>query len=357
MEQDNILINKNNDFEETKEVILNFDDDSRLLSNVEKTYKTYINSNEISSANLIELLDAVKNRLTDINSWSIFMLKVYNNLPRKNKTLNVTLDYINNWCREFYIKLELNEKSYLGVIESVPTRSTILEFLKSVEFKLENNSVKKQITLHTGAIANYLWMATSRKYYKGGATSLDASTIERAFVDYYGKLERNQVANLQCVSIPLLLEKKNFSGKFKDVQYLYYKMEDRLSAQLDQNALLKKNNDNLMQYKKEKDEQIEELNQEIEHFHSEIENKDGTISDLKNELDEAKSMFQFETNKYVQQYETLKSSLMRDLKRELNFEFEGIQDIIASIPDDKKLKIERRLNRIEDLLDKKLGGE
>lgn len=83
---------------------------------------------------------------------------------------------------------------------------------------------------------------------------------------------------------------------------------------------------------------------------ADIKNKEMQISSLENELKMGKDQNEFNENLYQKQYETLKTEFIKDLRKKLFLELQGLEDLSDSLSEEKKNKIQRRLENIQKIL-------
>ena len=60
----------------------------------------------------------------------------------------------------------------------------------------------------------------------------------------------------------------------------------------------------------------------------------------------------FNENLYRRKFENSKQVLAQDISKDISLEIMGIEDILESVPENKRVKIQRRLDNIDRILSK-----
>lgn len=90
----------------------------------------------------------------------------------------------------------------------------------------------------------------------------------------------------------------------------------------------------------------------IKTLNAEIDDKKARIASLEKELEAKTDQNEFNENLYQKQFETLKSSFIKSLKKKIQLDLLGIEDLAATLPDGTKSKIQRRLDNIYKTMQK-----
>ena len=94
------------------------------------------------------------------------------------------------------------------------------------------------------------------------------------------------------------------------------------------------------------------LRNEIKALNAGIDNQNARIVSLEQELNAKADENEFNENLYQKQFETLKSSFVRNLKKKIHLELTGIEELADDLPDSAKSKIQRRLDNIYKIMQK-----
>lgn len=94
------------------------------------------------------------------------------------------------------------------------------------------------------------------------------------------------------------------------------------------------------------------LQNKIRGLNADIDTKTARIVSLENELNAKTDQNVFNENLYQKQYETLKKSFVKNLKKSIQLELQGIEDLTEILPDSTRSKIQRRLDNIYKIMQK-----
>lgn len=97
---------------------------------------------------------------------------------------------------------------------------------------------------------------------------------------------------------------------------------------------------------------LADLQNKIRDLNAEVDSKETHIVSLEKELNAKIDQNEFNENLYQKQYETLKRSFVKSLKKNIQLELQGIEDLTEILPDGTKSKIQRRLNNIYKIMQK-----
>lgn len=178
--------------------------------------------------------------------------------------------------------------------------------------------------------------------------------IDRAIAEFFSKVPAKNLAGKTLGSI--LTAKAFPAKKISELTFLYEGMADSLHNQseridyleatriklLEEQAHLRAELERQKNAHRDLTEQIEQLSQEN------IQLKQNNIS--------AENMMEFERNKYERQMMLKEQGIARHLSKKLNLELQSIRESIKYIGEDDRLRIARRLDRIDKIL-QGLGGK
>ncbi len=98
--------------------------------------------------------------------------------------------------------------------------------------------------------------------------------------------------------------------------------------------------------------ELSALQNKIRNLNAGIDEKDARIVSLENELQEITDRSEYKEILYKKQYETLKKSFVKNLKKSIQLELQGIEDLTESLSDSTRSKIQRRLDNIYKIMQK-----
>ena len=97
---------------------------------------------------------------------------------------------------------------------------------------------------------------------------------------------------------------------------------------------------------------VVQKNDEILRKNQEIKDKETKIEELNLLVSKTDDRNEYNENLYRQQFLSLKRSLVDKLKKDLQLEIEGLEDIADTLSDAQREKIQRRIDRIYKILQK-----
>lgn len=174
--------------------------------------------------------------------------------------------------------------------------------------------------------------------------------IERMIFIKFAK--SNNTDPLFVKSVKKSLIDGNFSEKFKEKTYLYDGVDEELAHLKEDNSYKKEIISSKLVEIKELKENISRLNDEISIKSQEINDKEDKIAELELLVRKTDDRNEYNENLYKQQFLSLKRSLVDKLKKDLQLEIEGLEDIADTLSDAHKEKVQRRIDRIYKILQK-----
>lgn len=286
--------------------------------------------------------------VSDKNSWE-FLLEIYsrfyNRVKVKNQKEIIQLieDETKKRLDSFITHNEIN-----NIVSSFANegKSRLLEeyFDKFDAFCKEKKCSLQEVIAYVYVA---LLIAARRLYLSNVAI---VAKIERKIFVKFAKDEKADPLFVKSVKKSLIEGK--FGEKFKEITYLYDGVDEEL-AQLKEDNSSKKEfiSSKLVEIRNLK-ENILELNDEILRKSQEIKDKEAKIVELELLVSKTDDRNEYNENLYKQQFLSLKRNLVEKLRKELQLEIEGLEDIADTLSDSQKEKVQRRIDRIYKILQK-----
>lgn len=327
-----------------------------------KNLKNAIKSGIINGTNFELLLRDLDNANDDNRILIYFQVfKEINTLKKQSPLVRkVTLKYIMNNLEKILDRLEV-DKLDLTVNDPIFSHQRLITFFDSVirkSFAKNDKELiiitknKREADLRKISCLCYMYLMLlcytdtfSIPNYK------NMLIIEKAFAGYFSEIKPENQNQYVGKSIVETLDKKSFK---KDLQkHIYLSISDEAIV-ID----LKRQKDELSSSITDLNDYIKELKIKIEQLKLDIDTLEHNNTIFKNENLElqnarirAENRLEFEVNKYSNHFETYKESVIKELKKDLDHELLGIRNIIEYSDQDLVSRIERRLSRIEKLIE------
>lgn len=285
--------------------------------------------------------------LLDKNVW-MFLIEIYskfyNRKYKKQKTI-----------------IQLIERQTEKKLEGFMTASDINSIVLAVATYRQDNLFKDYLDnfnefreskgYSEQELVTYLYVAlliATRRTYPAGNDMI--AKIERGLFIIFAEENKSDPLFIKNMKKSLITGK--FAEKFKEVTYLYDGVDEEI-AKLKEDISLKENDI------ASKSAKIENLNEDISQLNDEksrqaniIEDKEARISELEKLVTEIENRNEFNENLYRQQFFSLKRSLSEKLKKEIQLELDGLEDISDTLSDKQKEKVQRRIDRIYKIIQK-----
>ncbi len=174
--------------------------------------------------------------------------------------------------------------------------------------------------------------------------------VERLFFAKFAKNDKNDPLFVKNIKKSFFDDR--FDIKFKEMIYLYDGVEDEVSK-------LKADNNRKTEIIFTKTEEISKLKEESFNLNNEILKINQVKKERETEIDNLRLLVaktndrnEYNENLYKQQFNSLKRSLVEKLKKDIQLEIEGLEDIADTLSDMQREKIQRRIDRIYKILQK-----
>ena len=301
------------------------------------------------------ILNSINDKL-DYNSKITFYLMLYygNCKDSKNTGSILIFNYVKEKIiAEYFKDSNINFNQFI-----VEKKEFDLSLIVKMVFEFLDND--RKLTLKNKTVLCYIIMlciGNSNYKYK----SKYSKDVEREIIEYIvNKYIKNQDKIKLFEFMPTMffgndIKNDSFVQNINGIEYLYYGLDKKLKEAL----IEKENHINMISYLNEvKSAQLNEINNlstEIQNLKLYELNLKNELEALNNRLNAEQNRVHFEKNKYEQSILTMKKSMLNSLKKKLDLEIDGIEESIRFIPDDKKNKIQKRIDRINNILKEDLG--
>jgi len=272
----------------------------------------------------------------------------------------ITTKYILSNLEKILDRLEV-DKADLSLNSTFYTYERLLSFFDSVirksyikndnELLIMKNSKRNADLRKIGSLCYMYLILVNYKDDFSTPNNSNMLLIERAFATYFSEIIPEKQYQYIGQSLIKSLDSRSYKTELQKHVYLY----------VNDNQVVNKLNhekDELIGLTADLNDTIKELKLKIEQLNSNISTleqknleivKDNT--ELINAKTRAENRLEFEVNKYENHFETYKESVVKELKKDLDHEIMGIRNIIENSDQDLSARIERRLTRIEKLIE------
>lgn len=286
--------------------------------------------------------------LLDKDSWK-FVLEIYsrfyNRMKVKSQKEMILLieDETKKRLNAFLAPNEIN-----SIVSSIVDEGRSLLFEERLnkfdEFRKEKDYSKQELISYLYVVL----LIVARKLYLSNDAII--AKIERKLFIGFAISDKNDPLFVKNIKKSLI--DGSFCEKFKEITYLYDGVDEEL-VQLKEEISSKNG------IISSKLAEIKELNENISRLSNEMSVKTQDIKDKENKITELESLVSktddrnaYNENLYKQQFLTLKRNLVDKLKKDLQLEIDGLEDIAETLTDAQKEKIQRRIDRIYKILQK-----
>ena len=312
------------------------------------TYKkNYPKENEI----LIKLIKDGVNYYPN-NEMNIY-LSIYEDMKLKKYSIDCILKYILNRCEQRLEKLNFKkpvEEDILGLANKEEKLSNM--FFNVIDKIVRNNKVLHESHDENIESVIYLYLALKIELCIKSLLLRNKLLLimERVFVGYFidGYYDIQQKMLGYC--IPNALMSKKCQALFASYSYLYDDINKKY-YQLLKN--IKEKDRQIMYLRKEiefKNEKISDEAKKVKKITAECNQLKENYDILKVEENNTKERMEYEKNNYEVKYQSKVKGLMEQYEHRLGLELDGIEDIIEYIPDKARESIQRRIERINQII-------
>jgi len=174
--------------------------------------------------------------------------------------------------------------------------------------------------------------------------------IEKAIFELYGVPDKNDKFYIKQITKSLIENKAavlfySFIGMYEGTTLRIANLEDE-NAQL--KSIVRDRNQDIALL----NSSITQLRNQIEVLSQQIEDKISEIVTLQKDLEAGTNRNEYNENLYKKQYETLKKGFIEKLKKDLQLEIQGLEDLADLLPDSSRSKIQRRIDNIYKIIQK-----
>lgn len=285
---------------------------------------------------------------SDKNSWE-FLLEIYSRFYNrfKAKKQKEIIQLI-----ETEIKKRLDSFITSNDITSIASsianegKSGLLEecFDKVDVFCKEKDYLTQEVIAYLYVVL----LIEARRIYS--PNDVIVAKIERTIFIRFAKGDNSDPLFVKGIKKSLLDGK--FAEKFKEITYLYDGVDEELAKLKEDNRSKKEIIFSKSAEIRDLKENILKLNDEISRKSQEVKDKETKIAELNLLVSKIDDRNEYNENLYKQQFLSLKRSLVDKLKKDLQLEIEGLEDIADTLSDAQREKVQRRIDRIYKILQK-----
>lgn len=181
--------------------------------------------------------------------------------------------------------------------------------------------------------------------------------FERAFLEYFGNVTPNKVKEKVGKSIPSCLIRGSTKSMI-DLCYLYFGTMDKISSLESENKKTTETNNILKESIKDRNEEINLLQNKIAELNHLLIEKDNNIVKCQNDIDNLnkeievqKGKTEYNKNILNQQLDTLEDDIKKDILSRISIELNSIYDISTILDEKNAQRIQRRLEKINKMFD------
>lgn len=321
-------------------------------------------SNNVFKKNIVVAIKEIKDLYK--GEWIDFLLLIYKKMNYCSNDTNIARHvqvYMFEECQlqlnKYNIGYDMNSLRYSTVdsmnrfVDSVMSSEIRIKYKtldKNGESKIDETKRNAEVIKIT-----FLCLMVANNVYKG-QNHQKSLIIERFINDKFAKIEDIYYVN-NCTSLTLdAITKVDYKDRLKALKYLYYPYYLESEKLKSENDTLLTRVNNLMDDKLNLKTQNEKLNLEVERFKRNETKLTNEIEDLKTKLEQSEGNAEFNESQLKIQYNSMKQTLLRSLKKELSNEIENINELISNLDDRTKTRIGRQIDIILDTIDEKLGN-
>lgn len=296
----------------------------------------------------IEILFSKAINLSDKNSWE-FLLEVYSRFYNRTK-VKKQKEVIKLIEEEIIKRLDsFVDSSINSIVSNIANegKSDALEkgFNKLDSFCKEKGYLKQEVIA-------YLYVAmliSARGLYSSNNDAIIAKVERKIFVEF---AKEDKADPLFVKNVKKSLIEGRFGEKFKEITYLFDGVDDELIQLKEDNKVKKEIITSKLSEVNGLRDDVSRLEDEISKKTQEIKNKEEKIIELELLVSKTDDRNEYNENLYKQQFLSLKRNLVEKLKKDLQLEIEGLEDIADTLSDAQKEKVQRRIGRIYKILQK-----
>lgn len=193
----------------------------------------------------------------------------------------------------------------------------------------------------------YLLVVAKKRYPSNDSLAIK---LEKALFLRFGKGDKNDPLFVKDIKKALFDGK--YAEKFMEITHLYSDIDNEL-------AQLRIENDKNKELVRSKSVKIGALNEEVLHLSNKLARKNQEVVDYEEKIKALAASIkkledrnEYDENLYKQQFVSLKRNLVEQLKKDLELEIEGLEDIADTLNDIQKEKVQRRIARIYKAIQK-----
>ena len=321
-------------------------------------------SNNVFKKNIVVAIKEIKDLYK--GEWIDFLLLIYKKMNYCSNDTNIARHvqvYMFEECQLQFNKYNIGYDMNSLRDSTVDSMNRFVDSVMSSEIRMKyktldkNGESKIDETKRNAEVIKitFLCLMVANNVYKG-QNHQKSLIIERFINDKFARIEDIYYVN-NCTSLTLdAITKVDYKDRLKALKYLYYPYYLESEKLKSENDTLLTRVNNLTDDKLNLKTQNEKLNLEVERFKRNETKLTNEIEDLKTKLEQSEGNAEFNESQLKIQYNSMKQTLLRSLKKELSNEIENINELISNLDDRTKTRIGRQIDIILDTIDEKLGN-
>lgn len=305
-----------------------------------KANKKHITKNELNDS-----LELICRYLKSADSLMTFLIKLY--VIKLNKENNKEkIKFINEKCNNPFFDSLMSSKEIKKQFSEIKDGNDLFQYLEKIDTQLGNNYFEEERSRY---ILIYLWFITTYKLVSVNADINKVRDFDRIFIRFASN--EDAYSKKEYSFVPAELSNVKFTN-FNMIYSMYYNQDQRL------NDLEMKYNDVKVKAKNIEKERQQLLNKtyqnrvEINQLKESINLLNERIEQLEKEKEISLGKLDFERNQSELKIDTLRNDIVEGFQDSIKLELEGIEDIIENIDERSKIKIERRIRRIKQRMER-----
>ena len=316
------------------------------INQIANVFGNYKDIKGLKKETLKELFDKAVDAAKD-DGW-IFVYEIYSRFYYRDKVkyFDEIVFLIKSFIEPIISQaIEINELNHLiSNIASQECSGKIKQLWETIDESINENNSAKILSLW------YLYLIIKVKEIYRSDFQKILNVALRSFLSFFGKEDK---LDPLCVK-----ELKGFDGKEKYIHKFFNLTFLFEGTDVEINELKTTITEN-REIISAKIYEIKQLNSEVETLQKLVADKTETIENnlkeieqLKQDVSKSDNRNDYDRNLYEQKFISLKRNLVEKLKKDLRLEIEGLEDIAETLTDIQREKIQRRIARIDKILQK-----
>lgn len=317
----------------------------------------YCRKNEMFDEEKFRLLfDKMDKRIG--NKWITIFIKEFNNhkkdyLYKNGKTMYL-FEIINSELTKNFNVNTIEQAEMIVPFEEENIKN-VLTNISNKYLELEKKPDKKLLVLYS-----YLWINLFVAInYTGVDNRKTFLLIDKVFMEFYANLKNEQYLDYHTTIVAKSLENQEFRKIYRDISSLYFMTNENLQNAIKENSEFKEQIQQLEETIVKKNAHIDRLSTNLNEMsesyalcQSKNVEQQSVIDELQDEISKLNGKLKSNDKLYEQDLASTEESIIEKMKNRVLIPLEDIEKIISSIDEDKKAKIQKRIDKITKYLNK-----